>query len=84
MTNKTFTALDQIADRMDTASKAAADRRDAAATREKASHVDGKSYRMGEASAYNEAHKIMAQELRRLRNLMQNGALTTADFGVEW
>jgi len=38
-------------------------------------------YHEGQAAAYNEAHKIMKAELQRLRNLLQNGSLTQADFG---
>lgn len=39
------------------------------------------AYKEGEAAAYNDAHRIMKAELQRLRNLLQNGSLTQADFG---
>lgn len=38
-------------------------------------------YHEGRAAAYNDAYKIMKAELQRLRNLLQNGSLTQADFG---
>lgn len=38
-------------------------------------------YHEGECAAYNKAHEIMKAELQRLRNLLQNGSLTQADFG---
>lgn len=39
------------------------------------------SYKEGECAAYNDAYFIMKAELQRLRNLLQNGSLTQADFG---
>jgi hypothetical protein len=39
------------------------------------------SYQDGEAAAYFQSYKIMKAELQRLRNLLQNGSLTQADFG---
>lgn len=69
-----LTALGQIADRMTVASAAAY------AHRENNSFAM-QNYREGEAAAYNDAHKIMKAELQRLRNLLQNGSLTQADFG---
>ena len=44
--------------------------------------IDMASYRDGEAIAYNRAHRLMTEELRRLRNLWQNNALSFDDFGV--
>lgn len=69
-----LTALGRIAENSTLANKArlnAKDRGNAAM----------ENYREGEAAAYNEAHKIMKAELQRLRNLLQNGSLTQADFG---
>lgn len=34
----------------------------------------------GRAAAYSTAHDMMKGELERLRNMMQNGSLTLADF----
>lgn len=69
-----LTALGEIADNMKVANDAAFrcrndDRKHAAA------------YREGEAAAYDQAYGIMKAELQRLRNLLQNGSLTQADFG---
>lgn len=44
-------------------------------------NVLAESYHEGQAAAYNYAHEIMKAELQRLRNLLQNGSLTQADFG---
>lgn len=66
---KRLTALGQIADRC-TTSLNAANRA-----------VANKDYHTGKAAAYNDAYAIMKAELQRLRNLLQNGSLTQADFG---
>ncbi len=34
----------------------------------------------GKAAAYSTAHDLMKGELERLRNMLQNGSLTVADF----
>lgn len=77
-----LTALELLGDRCVTANNAAAVHRDRAETRQERDHVDMKSYRMGEAVAYNEARAIMDKELRRLCNRFQNGCLSVSDFGV--
>lgn len=69
---KRFTALGKINDNLNIAHKIARQRRDEG--------KDG-SYQDGQAAAYNEAYKIMKAELQRLRNMLQNGHLTQADFG---
>lgn len=40
-------------------------------------------YHEGNCAAYNDAYFIMKAELQRLRNLLQNGSLTQADFGED-
>ena len=67
-----LTALGKINDNLNLAQKAARDRRDRG--------VDG-AYQDGQAAAYHDAYKIMKAELQRLRNALQNGHLTQADFG---
>lgn len=66
-----LTALGQIEDNMKVATSAAY----------RASTVAHENYQRGQAAAYNDAHKIMKKELQRLRNMLQNGCLTQADFG---
>jgi hypothetical protein len=73
METKELTALEMLVDRMQSASNAAA----AGKATEK-----GIAYQRGKAAAFNEAHTLMKDELRRLCNLFQNGALSVADFGV--
>lgn len=75
------TALELLADRCEVASKAARARR-ATETPQEQRKVCMRSYREGEAIAYNDARKIMDKELRRLCNLMQNGCLRIEDFGI--
>lgn len=79
-TAKRLTALELIADRCSTSVKAVEARRAAAATRVEANHTDMKSYREGEAAAYNDAYGVMKAELERLRGLWQNGSITYSDF----
>lgn len=79
-TARRLTALELLADHGATAAKTAADRRASAETREAANRVCMKSYREGEAAAYNDAYFLMKRELERLRNLWQNGAITYSDF----
>lgn len=75
------TALEILADRCAIASKSANDRR-ASQTMQEQRAVCMRSYREGEAAAYNDARKLMETELRRLCNRMQNGCLTISDFGI--
>lgn len=82
MTTKTFTALDVLADRSNTATNAAHRIRDKATTLAEAKAHNHKSYQEGSAIAYTEAHKIMTAELRRLCNRFQNGYLSIDDFGI--
>jgi hypothetical protein len=81
---KPLTALEVLADRSLVANRSMYKHQDEAKTWKEANHVDMKSYRNGEAIAYNDAHHIMQRELERLRNLWQNGALTYADFGLPY
>ena len=76
------TTLDLIADLTSISTRAASEHRDVCASRFEASHTDMKSYREGQAAAYNDAHKLMQRELERLRNLWQNGSLRADDFGL--
>lgn len=69
---KPLTALGRLAENCATSLKVASVRRDRGAD---------DSYSNGEAVAYDNSHRIMKAELQRLRNLLQNGALTQADFG---
>jgi hypothetical protein len=78
----TCTSLELLADRSSIAVKAANKHRDACKTWQEASRSDMKSYREGEAAAYNDAHDLMHRELTRLRNLWQNGSLTYSSFGL--
>ncbi|MEI9428685.1 hypothetical protein [Mesorhizobium sp. Cs1299R1N3] len=82
MTANRLTTLELIADRCKVAGDAAYKRRAEAKTYQEANHVDMKSYRQGEAAAYNDAHKAVKAELERLRNRWQNGALSYEDFGL--
>lgn len=70
---KELTALEMLAYRSAAASRQAAEGR----WSERAIN-----YEQGKAFAYNEAHKLMTEELRRLCNLFQNGALSVSDFNV--
>jgi len=78
-----MTLIEQIADREITSYNAAKRRRDEAPTREARDKVCMKSYYEGQAVAFNDANNLAREELRRLMNKFQNGALTLADFGVE-
>jgi hypothetical protein len=78
----TCTALDVLADRCTIANNAAHEKRAACEDWKAARHIDMKSYRQGEAVAYNDAHHIMKRELERLRNLWQNGGLSYDAFGL--
>lgn len=80
-TAKPLTALGMVADKCKVAGNAASNLRRACETHKEAAHLDMKSYREGEAAAYNDAYRTMKAELQRLRNLLQNGSLTQADFG---
>lgn len=44
--------------------------------------AESKGYNEGKAAAYNDAYYVMKAELERLRNRLQNGALTLDDFEV--
>ena len=79
---KTFTALDQLADRAVTAGKAESAIRAKAKTRDEFCFHHHASYKNGEAVAYIEARKIVEAELRRLCNRFQNGCLDISDFGI--
>ena len=78
-----MTLIEQIADRETTAYSAAKRRRDEAPTRQERDKVCMKSYYQGQAVALNDANTLVREELRRLMNKFQNGALTLSDFGVE-
>lgn len=80
---KTCTTLELIADRAFVATNAANARRAAKTYAERTAHpTDMQAYREGESAAYNDAHKLVSAELKRLCNLFQNGALQISDFGI--
>lgn len=78
-----LTALEKLADNCTVAANAATTARNlnkehgATATR-----LRSQGYNEGKNAAYNDAHAIMKAELKRLRNLWQNGALTYDAFNV--
>ena len=74
VTEMKLTALGRIAERSTLCVQAAKRGRDE-------NLIVSEAYNNGQASAYNSAHRIMKAELQRLRNLLQNGSLTQADFG---
>ena len=76
-TYQKLTALEMLADCASTSATAAFRHRHAATERKQ---TDMGSYREGEAAAYTYAHQIMKDEIARLRNLYQNGALSLDAF----
>jgi hypothetical protein len=75
-----MTTLDRITDRCSIAGRAAEKLRAERTDWKAGSTTDMLGYRMGEAAAYNDAHRLMKAELERLRNLWQNGSITYSDF----
>jgi hypothetical protein len=71
-------ALETLSNRSSDATKIANRHRD----EEHPRRFDMKSYREGEAIAYNDAYKIVKAELQRLRNEYQNGCLTIDSFDI--
>lgn len=77
-------AYDYLNIRSSDATKQANAYRDKAETRQARDAVCMKSYREGEAIAFLDAAKLVKEELQRLRNDFQNGALTLDSFKVPW
>jgi hypothetical protein len=69
-----LTALGRLAEKSSLAYDAACRNRDAG-NRFQVTRNEGR------IEAYTEAHRIMQNELKRLRNLLQNGCLKQSDFG---